>query len=185
MTRTLAFSLLGFLLVTLLGPLQMFFGMEMVVLDVPLIIVVYMALSDRGAGLGRLTIRISRGRADWTGGITALFLGYFADVLGGGVKGLHCLSLVLVFLFCRGASRHVYLTGTVSIFMVNFFASLASSLISLCVLWLLGSSPGMGSLSIAGVQALLCAATAPLLVKFLRALDIKLMREPGKRGSIV
>ena len=179
MTRVLVFTLLGYLLMALLGPVQILLGMNMVVLDVPLIIVVYMAMADRVTAYGRLISRsgISSSRIDWSGGLTALLLGYAADVLGGGIKGIHCLTMALVFLACRRAARHVYLAGTMSTIVVTVTASLAASLFGIGILWATDQRPGLGSLSVAGIQALLNALAAPALIKILRTIDGRLLGE--------
>ena len=179
MTRVLVFSLLGFFLMALLGPLQALVNMDMVVLDVPLIIVVYMAMADRVTAYGRLISRsgISTSRIDWSGGLTALLLGYTADVLGGGIKGIHCLTLAVVFLACRRAARHVYLAGTMSTIVVTVTASMAASLLAIAILWLTDQRPGPGYLSVAAIQALLNAVAAPALIKILRAIDGRLLGE--------
>ena len=185
MTRVLVFSLLGFLLLAVLGPVQDLLGMDMVVLDVPLIIVVYMAMADQVTAYGRLISRagISTSRIDWSGGLTALILGYMADVLGGGVKGIHCLTLVVVFLACRRAARHVYLAGTMSTIVVTVTASVAASLLGIAILWITDQRPGLGYLSVAGIQALLSAVVAPALIKIFRAIDGKLLGE-STQGKI-
>lgn len=179
-TRVLAFTLLGFLLLSLLGPLQELFGLDLVVLDVPLIIVVYLAMSARGPGFSRVLSRstLSTERIDWSGGWTALLLGYTTDVLGGGFKGLSALTLALVFLVCRRAGRHVYLSSTLSAVVVISSTSFGASLFGLTVRWAAGIQPTLGSLSVAGFQALLCAAAGPPLLRLLRAVDQWLLRDP-------
>jgi rod shape-determining protein MreD len=184
MTRVLAFTLVGFAALVLLGPLQNVLGLDMVVLDVPLVIVVYMALADRSPGLGRLSPRISGGHSDLSGGLTALLLGYISDVLGGTVKGQHALALVVVFLVYRRAARHVYLASTMSVLVVTFSASLLGSMMGLGIMWIAGVPPGLGSLPVAGVQALLCAGISPPLIRALRALDVRLARDRGSRAKI-
>lgn len=179
MTRVLVFTLLGFALMVVLGPFQVLLGMDMVLLDVPLIIVVYMAMADRVTAYGRLISRsgISSSRIDWSGGLTAVILGYMTDVLGGGIKGIHCLTLAVVFLACRRAARHVYLAGTMSTIVVTFTASAAASLLTIGILWLTDQRPGPGLLSVAGIQALLNALVSPALIKILRTIDGRLLRE--------
>lgn len=184
MTRTLVFILLGFLLVTLMGPLQNLLGMEMVVLDVPLVVVLYLAMAGRGSGLGGKRYSFSGGSIDWTGGVVGVALGYVVDVMGGGLKGLHCLSLAVVFLLAQRAARKVYLAGRLPIMLVVLFASLFTSLLGLGVRWFAGIPPSAGSMTVALVQALLCAAAAPPLMRLFRFVDAKIAREGVERGSI-
>ena len=178
MSRVLVFSLLGFVLVTLLGPLQGLLGMEMVVVDAPLVIVLYLAMAGRGSGLGGMRYSFTGGGIDWTGGLVGVMLGYVTDVLGGGIKGLHCLTLVLVFLLAQRAARKVYLAGAMPIMLVTLVASLFSSLVGLGVRWFVGLRPTLGSLTVVVAQALLCAAVAPLLMRLCRTLDRWLSMKP-------
>ena len=187
MTRAFIFSILGYLALTLLGPLQDTLGLDMVVVDIPLIIVVYMAMADRSAGLTRLSSggRFGSGRPGWAGGITALILGYATDIRGGGVKGIHCFTLVVVFLICRRAARQVYLAGAMSSFLVTFSSSLGASALGLGLLWSMGNRPGLGNITVAVIQAILVAAMAPLVIRLLRMIDLRLMRERTERGSML
>ena len=179
MTRVLVFSLVGYLAMVLLGPLQDMLAMDLVVLDVPLIIVIYLAMADRVTSYGRLISRsgISPARIDWSGGLTALILGYITDVLGGGIVGLHCLILAAVYLGCRRAARHVFLAGNRSAIFVTFITSICASAFGLGILWIVGQRPSLGYLPVAGVQALLCAVVAPGLIKILRTIDGRLLKE--------
>ena len=187
MRRALIFTLLGYLILTLLGPLQGMFGLDLVVIDIPLIIVIYLAMADRSAGLGRLSSRGGLGttRGSLAGGGAALLLGYAVDVLGGGLKGVHCFTLVVIFLACRRAARQVYLVGTMSALLVTLFSSLGGSLLGLGLLWMAGNRPGLGNLTVALIQAILAAALAPLVIRLLRMIDLRLMRDRGERGTML
>jgi len=182
MSRVAVFVLLGFALVTVLGPFQQLLRMDMVVLDAPLIIVLYLAMAGSGTGLGRARLGLSSGGIDWSGGLAGVLLGYICDVLGGGVKGLHCLTLVVVFLLAQRAARHVYLAGTLPVVLVTFAASIFCSLLGLGVRWLGGVAPSLGSLTVMGAQALLCAAFAPLMMQLCRFVDAKLAHRLAARG---
>jgi len=186
-TRTVVFSSLGFLALILMGPLQGLVGLDMVVLDLPLIIVIYMAMADRTAGLTRLSRggSFGTGRPGWAGGLTALILGYLTDVMGGGIKGIHCFTLAAVFLVCRRAASQVYLAGAMSSFLVTLGSSLGASVLGLGLLWIVGQRPGLGSLTVAVLQAILVAALAPLVIRGLRVIDLRLMRERTERGSML
>jgi rod shape-determining protein MreD len=180
MSRVAIFVLLGFALVTVLGPLQQLLRMDMVILDAPLIIVLYLAMAGSGTGLGGGR-RLSSGGIDWSGGLAGVLLGYICDVLGGGVKGLHCLTLVVVFLLAHRAARHVYLAGALPVVVVTFVASVFSSLLGLGVRWLGGVTPSLGSLTVMGAQAVLCAAFAPLMMQLCRFVDAKLAHRLAAR----
>lgn len=186
MTRVLVFSLAGLILITLTGPLQRLVGLELVVLDVPLITVLYMAMAGRGVGVARQSPRTmlwASGGIDWSGGLTGFILGYITDVLGGGVKGIHCLTMSLSFLLALWAARHVYLAGTLSVVVVSFVASLCASAIGLTVRWATGVPPTLASLPSVVSQAVLVAVTAPLLMRLYRLIDAKLARDPD-RGTL-
>lgn len=181
MSRVLCFTLLGFLLVTLMGSFQQLFGMSMVVVDIPLIIVLYLAMAGGGLGGAR---SLSGGRTDWSGGITGILLGYVTDVLGGGIKGLHCFTLALMYLLCRRAGRHVYLTGPLNTIIVTFIASVVASIVGLAIRWFAGIEPTLGSVGVMAAQGILTAAAAYPLLKLLRVIDNKLTRESAERGTL-
>jgi cell shape-determining protein MreD len=185
-TRVLVFSLLGLLLITLTGPLQRLLGLELVVLDVSLVTVLYMAMAGRGVGVARQSPRNmlwGSGGIDWTGGLIGFILGYVTDVLGGGVKGIHCLTMSLVFLLALWAARHVYLAGTLSVVVVSFIASLCASAIGLAIRWATGVPPALTTLPTVISQAVLVAVAAPLLMRLYRLIDLKLARDPD-RGTL-
>jgi hypothetical protein len=186
MTRALTFSLCGFLLITFLGPVQRFLGLEMAGVDVPLLSVLYLTLGHRGLGLSRGPYRsnLFSGGIDWSGAVTGFVLGYTVDLLGGGVKGLHCLTTVLLFLFCLWAVRHVYLAGKLSVIVVTFVASLLGSLIVVTVRWLAGVSPSLATLTIVISQAALCAAVSPVFMRLFLFIDERLFLDSSTRGSL-
>jgi len=186
MIRALVFSLVGLGLIILLGPLQRYLGLEMVVLDVPLIVVLYMAMAGRGVGPTRQPPHsiLYSGGIDWTGGVTGFLLGYLTDLLGGGLKGIHCLSMTLIFLFCVWAARHVYLAGTLSVVLVTFVTSVLASLTGMSIRWATGTPPSISTLGTIGSQAVLCAAAAPLLMRLFRFLDARFAHDAGDRGSL-
>jgi rod shape-determining protein MreD len=168
--------------VTLLGPVQQLLRMDMVVFDVPLVIVLYLAMSGRGSGLGKARFSLTGGGVEWTGGLVAVTLGYISDVLGGGVKGLHCFALVVVFLLAHRAARKVYLAGALPVVVVTFFASLVASLLGLGIRWIGDVVPTLGSLMVILAQALLTAAVSPPLLRLCRIIDARLSGESAERG---
>jgi cell shape-determining protein MreD len=185
-TRVLVFCLLGFLLITVLGAVQRLAGLEMVVLDVPLIVVLYLAIAARGLGFGRaIRSTLVSGSIDWSGGIAALVLGYLADLMAGAVKGSHALTLVVIFLLSLWAARHVFLAGSLSAVVVTGVASLVASSIEVLLRWILaGVAPGWPTVTVVASQAVICAALAPLVIRLLRLVDNKLAGEGAERGSL-
>jgi len=177
MIRVLVFTVTGYLLLVLLGPLQTLLHIEMAGVDAPLIIVLYLAMAGRGGGLGGTRFSLATSGVDWTGGVVAVVLGYFSDVLGGGIKGLHCLTLAIVFLLANRAARKVYLAGTLPVVVVAFIASSVSSVIGLSIRWLGGVTPTVGSLTVLLAQAVLCALFGPPLMRLCRVIDARLARE--------
>ncbi len=187
MTRVLIFSLLGYLLITLLGPTLHFFNIEMTSMDIPLITMLYMVLSGRGVGLARSYYRsslISVG-IDWSGGCTGLLLGYVSDVMGAGVKGVHCLTMAMIFLLSLWASRHVYLAGKLSVIVVTFAASALATSIHLIIRWvLLDVAVSLATLTVIFSQAMLTAVAAPFLMRAFRGIDRRLMKDHVERGTL-
>jgi cell shape-determining protein MreD len=186
MIRIFIFSLVGFLLMTILGPLQTLLGFHLVVLDIPLLIVLYMSIGSRGSGFIRPSSRFTLfpGGIDWSGGITGLFLGYMCDVMGGGAKGIHSLIMVVIFLVSLWAARHVYLGGTLSVSIIVFLASLIATSMGVLGRWIMGVQPSPATITFILVQSLLCAAVAPVLMILLRYIDGKLSSRSSERGSL-
>lgn len=187
MTRVLVFSLLGYLLITLLGPALHFFAIEMTSLDIPLITMLYMALNGRGVGLARTYYRSSLVSVgiDWSGGCTGLILGYVSDVMGAGVKGMHCLTMAAIFLLSLWASRHVYLAGKLSVIVVTFVASVLATSLHLLIRWaLMDVAVSLAALTVILFQAMLTAVVAPFLMMGLRGIDRLLMKDHGERGTL-
>jgi len=185
-TRVLIFTLVGLGLMVALGPIQRYLGLEIVVVDVPLITLLYMAMAGRGVGMTRppsRTVLFSRS-VDWSGGLTGFALGYLQDLLGGGLKGLHCLSMTLMFVLSVWAARHVYLAGSLSVVTVSAVASLLASLICLIVRSLAGGPLSRAAGPVVCSQAMRWAAVAPSLMRLFRYLDGKLARDPADRGSL-
>ena len=181
MSRVVIFTLVGFLVQTALGPVHQLLHMDMVVFDAPLVIVLYLAMAGR-SGSGAVRLSPAGAGVDWTGGVVALTLGYISDVMGGGVKGLHCLTLVVVFLLARRAARNVYLAGTLPVLSVTLIASLVASLLGVGARWFGGVTPTPGSLVVVFVQAVLTAGLAPPVLRLCRLLDTRLLGIAVERG---
>lgn len=184
MTRVLLFTTIGGLLVVLMGSVQELLGMDLVVVDLPLIVVLYLVSSGRDAGRRGVVTR-APGQlgigTDWTGGLVAITLGYFADVLGGGIKGLHTLALVIVFLLARRAARHVFLTGPVSTFLIAFVAAVVAGTVAVVVRWMAGVAPSFAVLTVILAQATVTAVAAPPLLRLFGFIDAKLTAERRER----
>ncbi len=105
-------------------------------------------------------------------------------MLSGGIKGLHCFTLALMFLLFRRAASHVYLTGPFSSVVVTFFASLVAGLVGLGIRWIAEVPPSLGSLMVVLAQAVLNAVAAHPLLKLLHFVDNKLSRESAERGGL-
>ena len=85
MSRSIVFTLLGFFLLVVAGPILNLLDAQMVTIDAPVIIVLYMALVDRRPGFVRRRDGLSlfSGGIELPGAMTSLALGYLADLLGG------------------------------------------------------------------------------------------------------
>lgn len=186
MSRTIVFTLLGFFLLVIAGPVLNLLDAQMVTIDAPVIIVLYMALVERRPGFARRRdgLRLFSGGIELPGAVTALTLGYVADLLGGGIKGMHCLGLSVLYLVGCAASRHVALVGALSQCLVTLGSSLLVAVVALLVRWATGTPPGSAMVAVVFGQAALTAAMAPVLMKLLRFLDDKLARDSVDRGSL-
>ncbi|MBW2734985.1 MAG: hypothetical protein JRH20_21590 [Deltaproteobacteria bacterium] len=186
MRRVIAFVVLGFLLITLLGALLHAFGVRWVSLDVGLIIVLHVAMLDRRGGVYRAPVVFgtSRGLFDIPGVVTALALGYCADVIGGGLKGIHSLELGAAFLVARLIARQVYLSGGLSQSFITFGAALLTSALTLGVRWLVGVPPTLATFGVVVAQASLTALVAPPVMRLLRFIDARIYAEPADSSSL-
>lgn len=186
MRRVVAFALIGFMLLVLLGALLHAVGARQISVDVGLIIVLHIAMLDRRGGVYRAPVVFgsSRGLLDIPGVVTALLLGYASDVVGGGLKGLHSLELGVAFLVARLLARQVYLSGGLSQIFVTLAAALLTSSLALGIRWLVGITPTVASLGVIFAQAGLTALLAPALMRLLRFTDARLYAERADRGSL-
>lgn len=178
MRRVLVFSVLGFLGLTLLGPLQYALSMDSVCFDLALIIVLHVAMVDRRGGVFRSNTQLglqSGHFIDLDGVLTVLILGYFVDLLGGGIKGFHGIAYAIVFLLFRSMARQIYMAGTISQVVVVFVASFGSSLFLLGLRWLIHENFGSAIFVVIIIQAILTAAIAPFVMRLLRQIDARLL----------
>lgn len=184
MTRVVAYAILAFLLLTVLGSLLRLAGFAIVSVDVAVIIVLHRALGERRAPYSREpTWRLLPAGLEVDGVVLALVLGHLTDLLGG-VGGVHVLALAVLYLAARIASRQVSLVGPLSQCVLTFVASLGVGLIALTARAAVGAELGGGIATVLFGQALLTAATAPPLMRLLRFLDAKLSRDPTERGTL-
>lgn len=186
MTRALLCCLVGFLLLTIIAPLQQALGMEQVGVDVSLIIVLHVAMVDTRGGVYRSVSRhgLSRNLLDLPGVVTALLLGYVTDVLAGGLRGVHSLTLGALFLISRMVARQVYMAGAVSQILVTLVASLAASTVALFIRWMIGVPPGIGIVPVVAGQAIATGVAAPVLMRLLRVIDARLSTERTDRPTL-
>lgn len=186
MTRILVFVLVCWFLMILLGPLYRYLYIDHAFINLGLISMIYLSIAGRGTGYNRPITQtyLLSGGIDPSGGIAGIALGYIRDVLGGGLKGIHCLSMAILYLFSLWLARQVYLAGTLSIVIVTFLASLFTSLIEIILRWIGGVDPSWGTLMIMGLQAIFTAATAPILMRLFRWIDNRLARDSADRGSL-
>jgi cell shape-determining protein MreD len=178
----LAFSLLGFVLLCILGPLHRLLGTEIAAIDLALVIVVYLATkTDDRSVLNSLR---PAGAIDPAIVIAVLVIGYFCDLLGGGTKGLHAFSLSAVYLVGRLLSEHLYLSGVFPQIVVTFFAAIGSSLIVVLLRSITGSVPTVELMAMLAVQALVTGLFAPPMFRLLNWMDRRLAGQDNRRGTI-
>ncbi|MBK8481408.1 MAG: hypothetical protein IPL40_09580 [Proteobacteria bacterium] len=189
MTRVLLFWSIGFVLLTLLGPLLQLFGLTRVSCDVATLIVLHVSLTaapaaaPRGAAISR-----AGGWFDPAGVGVTVGLGYLADLLAGTPAGLQALALAAVYLFGRGLARKLYLGGALSYAIVGGAAALYAGIVGTLlrsVLW--RAAPSGSWLLLLLAQTLLTAAAAAPLLRALARIDQALAgREalPGARSGL-
>lgn len=188
MTRVLWLNSVGLLLIAVIAPLQLAFGMRIAIVDVALVIVIYAALAPHTAVLVRPTgmLRLPRpSLLDPSGVVTVLLLGYLDDVLGGGPKGVYGVALGVVYLLGRALARRVYVRGVVARLVITFFASLLASLVALALTRAAGQPASDGSIyRTIAVQAAVTALAAPPLMALLGSVDAKLCRGSFSRAAL-
>lgn len=74
------------------------------------------------------------------GGIITLLIANLNEIHSAAPQGLHLISYMAVFLLVRGASRFLVIPSLFSYAMLTSFSSMAWKLVSLLVLYLLGTS---------------------------------------------
>lgn len=184
MTRLIVYSILAFVLLTVLGSLLRLVGFSIVSVDVATIIVLHRALGERRAPYSREPgWRFVPAGLEADGVVLALLLGHLTDLLGG-VGGAHVLALGVLYLTARAVSRQVSLLGPLSQGVLTMVASLGVGLVGLIARWTVGADIGAGIASALLGQALLTAVAAPPLMRLLRFLDAKLSRDPTERGTL-
>ena len=186
MRRLLVLTLVGFFLLTVAGPLQSLFGLEMVAPDIPLILLLYLVMAARGIGGLRAPARpkLLSSSLDFAGGIAGVGLGYVHDLLGGGLLGLHSLTMGLMFLLLLWAGRHVLWAGNISVIAVTAASSFVASLIAVALRWIVGVLPSLATLAVIVAQSALCGVLAPVLMRLFRWIDFRLARGTVERGSL-
>ena len=131
--------------------------------DVPLLVVLYLGLSGRGALSAHIGI--------------ALAIGYLADILGGSPKGLHSLSLGLIMLAARPLSSRLLVQRRWQEIVITVFGASVHGLV-VCALAIEpgGSSfaPSVWELSrTLPLQIVLTALCAPIVYPLLQRIDQK------------
>jgi len=155
--RYLVLLLLGYALLVLEGALMVLVPLRAAAPDLALMVVVAAALSRRGTAP--------------TNAVFALVLGYVADVLSGGPRGVLAFSFVLISLVGRFFSRRVYIN--------RFWGRIAAAAVcaSLCgatvtvVQFLVVEGATLRPLALVPLYAGVTALLAPLVIGLSRRID--------------
>jgi len=109
-------------------------------------------------------------------------LGYLMDLLTGAPKGMHVLSLLLVYFLVRASSRRLYVHGRLSQMGLALVATLVHSTIGVALHVALPPRGEWSILAYAPVEAGVTAALAPLGFYLLWRLDRRVTRDMTSEG---
>jgi len=158
--RALGFILAVYALLIVSSAMRSFWAVPMP--DIPLLVVLYLGLSGRGALSSHIGI--------------ALAIGYLADLLGGAPKGLHSLSLGLIMLAARPLSSRLLVQRRWQEIVITIFGATVHGLV-VCALAVepgttTSFSPSVWELTrTLPMQVFLTALAAPLVYPLLQSID--------------
>lgn len=164
MSRAILFILVGFLLVVAQASLRQLLPVVALVPDPALLLVLYLGLTPR--------------QGAWVGAIGAMVLGYLTDLLGAAPKGLYALVYVLLFYTARGAQIRLLTRGWVFEVWFCLLAAFVGGFLVMVGRALAAPAVGVRGYSVAVLQAVATAATAPVVFFVGRRLDRWTSRVP-------
>lgn len=136
--------------------------------NLPVLAALYLALGVRGSPSSSAA--------------SLVVLGYLMDLLTGAPKGLHVLTLLLVYFLVRGSSRRLYVQGRLTQMGVALVATLLHAVIEVALHVALPPRGQWSILGYAPVEAGVTAAVAPLGFYLLWRLDRRVTRDLASEG---
>lgn len=165
-SRALAILLYVYGALIVLASLAALLPWQLPLPEVGLLVALHVGLSARGSAPANAAV--------------GLGVGYLSDLFAGSPLGLHALTLAVVVLLARAASRRLLVRSGIQLMVVAFLATLLEAELLLT----LSSGASLQGLStalrIAPKVALITALLAPVLVAGLRRIDRRLAPEPGR-----
>lgn len=117
-----------------------------------------------------------------TSAASVAVLGYLMDLLTGAPKGMHVLSLLLVYFLVRASSRRLYVQGRLTQMGIALVATLVHATIGVTLHVALPPHGEWSILAYAPVEAGITAAVAPLAFYLLWRLDRRVTRNLASEG---
>jgi len=168
------------LLLSVTGSALWILGFDQVSVDIPLIVVLYLAFCDKrrlvGRGGGLAVTRTgelgsTEPSAQPSTIAAVVLLGYVTDVFAGGVRGVHALALACTYLVARIVAGRIFLASVLAQVGVVFVGAQALLAFVLLFRWGVGLAVVSPGVSVMLGHGLLTAAVAPLLMRVLRWAD--------------
>lgn len=155
--RYLVFLALGYALLVVEGAIMLILPLRAFAPDLALLVVIAIALSRRGTAP--------------THGAFACALGYVADVVSGGPRGLLAFTFVTMSLVGRFFSRRVYVDRWWGRMMAAAACTALSGALTVATHALMVESSTVRSMALVPTHAAVTAAAAPLVVGLCRQVD--------------
>jgi rod shape-determining protein MreD len=165
--RYLVLLLFGYALLIVEGTVMVFIPLSAAAPDLVLLVVVAAALSRRGAAP--------------THAAFACAMGYVADVLGGGPRGVLAFTFVVISLLGRFFSRRVYINRLWGRALAALVCAAASGAVVTVVQSIVMEGVTLRSFALIPVHATSTALVSPLVIGVCRRIDSALgivIREP-------
>jgi len=155
--RYLVFLAIGYVLLVFEGVLMLLLPLRVAAPDLALLVVVAVALSRRGTAP--------------THAAFACALGYVADVVSGGPRGLLAFTFVAISLVGRFFSRRVYVDRWWGRMVAAAMCTALSGAVTVTLHALVVEGSTARSMALVPLHAAITAATAPIVVGLCRRVD--------------
>jgi rod shape-determining protein MreD len=156
----------GYVALVVTASLQALLGWRIPTPELPLLIVLYLGLKERGSGAGHVG--------------TALALGYLADLFAGSPIGLSSLTLGALMLLARAASSRLDVETPWHTVLIALAATVAHGVFAVMVTSSLYSGDALHALRLVPLTAIATAVVAPLMFRVLMRIDRRVSPEPTR-----